>query len=247
MEIEYFLLPVIALLAFFLKGVTGTGVTTVIVACASFFIDPKTAVVLAAFVNVFGGISMIRVDPVPLQRHYWLPVAVMMVIGSAAGSMALKFVSPEFFKLILGIAFFLSSLWFLFRPTLQNAQPGIAPPTSNPADLGVGLFSGFCGGFIGINAPLLVLHFGRILGKKHLRRLLVLIFIPSAMTQTATYAFNGLLTQKIIFYGLGMLPCMAVGIYLGNKSFHLISELWFRRILGVFLIIVSARLIYSGL
>ncbi len=112
---EYFLLPLVSLAAFFLKGVTGTGTTTVVVAIGSLFIDPKLTVVLASFINIFGG------------------------------------------------AFLLTALWFLFRvPAPQKRQD--PPIAADPIDLGIGTIAGFCGGFIGINAPPLVLHFQQGLG-----------------------------------------------------------------------------------
>lgn len=234
-----------ALCAFFLKGVTGTGTTTVIVALCALFIEPKLTIVLASFINIFGGLSMVRVDPVRLSGRYWVPIALVMVAGSVAGAAALKQIPARPFQLVLGGAFLLTALWFLLRVPRQREQ-STPPDRSGSMDLGVGLLAGFCGGFIGINAPPLVLHFSRRLDKRHLRRLLVLIFIPAAMAQTTTFWVNGLLTPTILVWGLLMLPSMAAGIYLGNHTFHRISERGFRRVLGLFLVVVSVRLILKG-
>lgn len=235
-----------AFLAFFLKGVTGTGTTTVIVALCSLFIEPKTTIVLASFINVFGGLSMVHVDPVPMAGRYWMPIALLMVLGSVLGAVALKHIPNQHFQLILGAAFLATALWFLFRvprPREMSNQPAMA----SGMDLGVGSLAGFCGGFIGINAPPLVLHFSRYLNKRNLRRLLVLIFIPAAVAQTATFWVNGLLTQRVWIWGMLMIPSMVAGIYLGNHTFHRMSEGWFRRVLGVFLALVSVRLILKGI
>ena len=240
------LIALVALAAFFLKGVTGTGTTTVIVALGSLFIDPKLTIVLASFINIFGGLSMIGVDPVPLSRRYWIPISLLMVTGSVAGAMALRKIPNQQFQLTLGIAFLLTALWFLFRvPTPRQHKE--SPPTVQSMDLGVGAVAGFCGGFIGINAPPLVLHFSRTLDKRRLRRLLVLIFIPAAMAQTATFYCNGLFNHQVITWGIGMLPAMGLGIWLGNRTFHRISETAFRRTLGLFLVFVSIRLIMKGM
>ncbi len=240
------LIPLAGLLAFFLKGVTGTGTTTVIVALCSLIIDAKLTVVLASFINIFGGLSMIRVDPVPLSRRYWIPISGLMVGGSIAGAAALKIIPSQQFQLVLGSVFLMTAMWFLLRVPGPRAQS--PPPTSvNAMDLGVGAVAGFCGGFVGINAPPLVLHFSRFLDKRYLRRLLVLIFIPAAMAQTATFFFNGLLDQQVLAWGVMLIPSMGLGIYLGNHTFHRISEIWFRRVLGGFLVVVSIRLIMKGI
>ena len=243
---EAMLLPLVGLTAFFLKGVTGTGTTTVIVALGSMIVDPKLTIVLASFINIFGGLSMVRVDPVHLKGSYWIPIAMLMIVGSVLGAMALTIIPNRQFQLMLGAAFLLTALWFVFR------TPGVRPASAQPgqasgADLGVGVLAGFCGGFIGINAPPLVLHFSRYLDKRHLRRLLVLIFIPAAVAQTATFAATGMLSRQVLVWGVFMLPSMVAGIYLGNRTFHRISEAWFRRVLGIFLAFVSVRLILKGL
>ena len=243
----YILIPLIALFAFFLKGITGTGTSTVIIALSSFLIPAKTTVVLASFINIFGGLAMIKVDPVPLSFRYWGPVAFMMIVGSVIGAWTLAVIPNESFYIVLGSAFFLASLWFLFRNHKNNENEMSSPSQSSASDLSVGAFAGFCGGFIGINAPPLILHFGRVLNKGSLRRLLVLIFIPAAIAQTLTFAHAGLLNKQIVFMGLSMLPSLAIGIYLGNKAHFKISETMFKKILGILLLVVSARLLLKGI
>lgn len=220
----------------------GTGTTTVIVALSSLVIEPKLTIVLASLVNIFGGFAMIRIDPAELPLRYWLSISAAMVIGSVLGAVTLAVIPNQQFQLILGIAFFGAALWFLLRVPGPREHTEVPSNASIP-DLGVGGFAGFCGGFIGINAPPLVLHFGRYLDKRHLRRLLVLIFIPAALAQTATFYMNGLLSTRVAILGLLIIPSMFLGIYLGNHSFHNISEVSFRRALGCLLLVVSLRLV----
>ena len=68
MTAAYLFIPLIGLLAFFLKGITGTGTSTVIVSLSTLFMPAKEAVILASFVNIFGGLAMLPVDPVPVRR-----------------------------------------------------------------------------------------------------------------------------------------------------------------------------------
>lgn len=238
------LIPLIGFLAFTLKGITGTGTTTVIVALCSLLIEPKMTIVLASFVNVFGGLSMIKIDPVPLPMRYWIPISILMVIGSILGAWALKVIPKEIFEMVLGIAFLFVSAWFIAKKVVPLTEETSPPQKASLLDLAIGLFGGFCGGFIGVNAPPLVFHFGMHLNKRQLRRLLVLIFIPAAIAQTLTFWWAGMMSQEILIYGLAILPCMVAGIYAGNKAFHKISENLFRRVLGLLLLIVSARLIF---
>ena len=70
MNLDFLLIGGISFFAFFLKGLTGTGTSTVVVSLCSLIIDPKSAVVLASFVNIFGGFSMLGVDPIHLHVKY---------------------------------------------------------------------------------------------------------------------------------------------------------------------------------
>lgn len=247
MEVEYILIPLIGLLAFYLKGITGAGPTIVIISFSSLIIDPKSTIVLASFVNVFGGFAMLRVDRVELRKKYWIPIALVMAIGSVAGAALLKVIPNHGFQVILGITFVLTGVWFIIRIPQPGDFKSNAPRKAGLMDLGVGSFAGVLGGFIGVNVPALVLHFGRVLNKRNLRRLLVLIYLPSAISQTATFMVNGLLAPRVAFLGLLILPMIFLGIWLGNRTFEAVSETWFRRVLGILLIVISIRLIVRSM
>ena len=115
MEVEYILIPLVGLLAFYLKGITGAGPAVVIISFSSLIIDPKSTIALASFVNVFGGVAMLRVDRVDVGKKYWIPIAFVMAVGSVAGAALLKVIPNDGFQIILGIAFILTGVWFIIR------------------------------------------------------------------------------------------------------------------------------------
>lgn len=243
MPLEYIAIAAIAFLAFYIKGITGTGVGVTLVALGALFIDPKMIIVVKAFIAVLGGLAMVKIDSVTLPKRYWIPIASVMVTGSILGAMGLKIIGKDLFEKILGGTFLLLSCWFLALSPKIKERDLKPPDKSNPLDWLISAVSGFLGGFIGVNAPVLITWFARKLDKAHLRRLLVLIFIPAALAETGTFILNGMFTKQALYYGLAMIPGMAAGIYAGNKAFHKISENTFRRILGVFLLIASVKLI----
>lgn len=241
---EFFLIPLITFFALFMKGITGTGTSTVLIAFSSLLIDPKLSVVLASCINIYGGLLMLRLDPVRLSTGFWLPIALAMGAGAVAGAMTLKCVEPGVFELILGVIFLTVAFRFLFMANQDLSKQEGAPESAAAKDLSISSFAGFCGGFVGINAPVLITHFGRYLNKQYLRRLLVLIFIPSAFAQTGTFYLNGMLNAQLVLYAILSMPTAALGIYIGNKFHHRISETWFKRLLGGFLLVVSMKLIF---
>ena len=243
---DYLLVMLVSLLAFYVKGVTGTGTTTVIIALGSFFIDPKVTIVLAAFINIFGGLQMVRVDPVPMKPSYWGVVALFMVIGSVAGAYALKFTPDRPFQVLLGAVLLLTALLFFFQKK-GAADLGPALDRANGRDMAVATVSGVFSGYVGISAPPLVYYFGSYLNKRYLRRLLVIVYIPSVTVQTIVFALNGMLNREILLAGLLMVPSMILGVHLGNRTFNLISEASFRKLLALVMVIASARLLVIGM
>jgi len=135
----YSVIGLIGFVAFFLKGITGTGTSTAIVAFSALVIDPKLAIVLAAFVNVFGGLYMVRMDPVPLALRYWGVIAVLMAVGSVCGAYILKIIDGGIFNVILGLVFLCVAVTFVAGKTDEETQES-APEKASILDMAVGYF-----------------------------------------------------------------------------------------------------------
>lgn len=242
---EFLALPVVAFLAFFLKGIAGIGVSTVAVPILSLIIGAKQIVVLSSIVNVIGGLVMYRIDPQPASRRYWWPIAALMIIGAVLGGIALKLTPLKSFEKILGIAILAAGIWFLIWRGKQKSQTfqERMPQKGCVKDYVIGFLGGLSGGFVGINSPIFILYFGSYLAKSPMRRLLVLILLPSAVSQVATYTALGLMDSQILLYSLISLPGLLLGIYIGNRTFFRISEKVFGTILGGVLIVLSWGLI----
>jgi uncharacterized protein len=242
---EILALPVVAFLAFFLKGIAGIGVSTVAVPILSLVIGAKQIVVLSSIVNVIGGLVMYRIDPQPASRRYWWPIAILMIVGAVAGGITLKLTPLKSFEKILGFAILAAGIWFIIWRGRQKSKPFLEklPEAVRIKDCVIGFLGGFSGGFVGINSPIFILYFGSHLTKGPMRRLLVLILLPSAISQVATYTSLGMMNSQIVLYALVSLPGLLLGIYFGNRTFFKISEKVFGTILGGVLILLSWGLI----
>ncbi|MGD2186206.1 MAG: sulfite exporter TauE/SafE family protein [Desulfobacterales bacterium] len=242
---EILALPVVAFLAFFLKGIVGIGVGTVAIPILSLIIGAKQIVVLSAIVNVIGSLVMYRIDPQPASRRYWWPIAALMIIGAVLGGIALKLTPLESFEKILGMAILAAGIWFIIWRGKQKSDSfqERMPKKGRLKDHAIGLVGGFSGGFVGINSPIFILYFGSYLSKSPMRRLLVLILMPFHIAQLGTYTTLGLMNSQIVLYALISLPGLLLGIYLGNRTFFRISEKIFGTVLGAVLILLSWGLI----
>jgi len=242
---EILSLPIVAFLAFFLKGIAGIGVSTVAVPILSLIIGAKQIVVLSSIVNVIGGLVMYRIDPQPASRRYWWPIAALMIVGAVIGAIALKLTPLESFEKILGIAILVAGIWFIIwrGKKKSNSFQEQIPQKGCVKDYVIGFLGGLSGGFVGINSPIFILYFGSYLAKGPMRRLLVLILLPSAVSQVITYTSLGLINSQILLYSMISLPGLLLGIYIGNRTFFRISEKVFGTILGGVLIVLSWALI----
>jgi uncharacterized membrane protein YfcA len=235
MTTEFILLSITTLIAFIVKSITGTGSTTVIIALGVLYLPPKTTIILASLANTFAGLIMYQYGKVALNKTFWIPIALCMIIGSVLGAYSLKNISTSKFQVILGIAILLMGLWIVFRRNNQSSHYQTAPTKASILDYIIGLFSGFCGGFIGVNAPPLIFHFSRFLNKEQLRYLLILIFLPAAIAQTFTFIFTDQLSFEIVILFLATIPSMLIGIYIGNSIHNVLSLKGFHYVLGFFL------------
>ena len=243
--IEILPLPIVAFLAFFFKGIAGIGVSTVAVPILSLIIGAKQIVVLSSIVNVIGGLVMYRVDPQPAPRRYWCPIAALMIFGAVIGGIALKLTPVKSFEKILGIAILAAGIWFIIwrgKKKSSSFQEQM-PPKACAGDYLIGFIGGLSGGFVGINSPIFILYFGSYLAKGPMRRLLVLILLPSAVSKVVIYTALGLMNSQILLYSVICLPGLLLGIYFGNRTFFRISEKIFGIILGGVLIVLSWGLI----
>ena len=243
--LEILALPVVAFLAFFLKGIVGIGVGIVSIPLLSLIFGAKEVVVLASMVNVIGSLVMYRIDPQPASRRFWWPIAAMMIIGAVFGGIALKLTPLKSFEKILGLAILAAGIWFIIWRGKQKSNSFLEqmPEKVGFKDNATGLLGGFTGGFVGINLPVLVLYFGSYLAKSPMRRLMVLILMPFHIAQVIIYYSLGLVDRQILIYALIALPGLLLGIYFGNRTFFRISEKIFGTILGAVLILVSWGLI----
>jgi uncharacterized membrane protein YfcA len=168
-----------------------------------------------------------------------------MIIGAVLGGIALKLTPFKSFEKILGIAILAAGIWFIIwrgRQKSHSFQERM-PQKGCVKDYVIGFLGGLSGGFVGINSPIFILYFGSYLAKGPMRRLLVLILLPSAVSQVATYTALGLMNSQILLYSLISLPGLLLGIYIGNRTFFRISEKIFATILGGVLIVLSWGLI----
>lgn len=240
MQSHWIFIGIGGFLAYAVKGLIGTGSSTVLVSIFALAIPAKSAVVMAALANLIGGLLMLLIDRRVPPLRLWGPIAFWMGIGSICGAALLNVLVPQSFAIVLAIAVISSGYWLMIAPNNDSGQIS-TPPRASFVDQIVSLVAGVLGGLVGINAPVLVAHFGSKFDKDLLRSVLVVAFIPAALVQTISFIYIGELTSRLAFDVVAMLPGILLGIAVGNLIFLRISERTFKICLGVLILFVGVR------
>ena len=238
------LLPLVALLAFLVKGMTGFGPAIVLVSLGALFLPPQIVVVLSALLAGTAGLIMLYNDPMKGAGKLWIPLAVAMGIGSVIGGLSFNLILPQYFNIILAAVILALGVWF-FVGRARKDEAGLSdtlPAVCSVKDLGVALVAGVLGGAIGVGGPPMVYYMGRRFARHSLRQALVPVFLAASAARFFTYSAAGMVDRQVMIYGLVSLPGLLLGVYLGNKALFKVSEVLFSRIVAVVLVAVAVRL-----
>lgn len=236
-------LGVLASFAHVVKGLTGFGPAIVFVSIGSIFYDPVKIIVLASLLDVVGGAYLVSLNPDFLEnRKYWVPIGLLMVTGAVIGSYMLSVLPASLFEYLFGAAIVLISLWFL------SGKSELDKDSEKVHELGivdgaVGIFSGFCGGFVGMGGPPLVAYLGNKFDKELFRAIIVPVFLMAASSRVLSYGYLGMIDTgnlfMFVFPPLGVL----LGNSIGNYFFEDVEQKWFTILIGVILMLSGLRLL----
>ena len=128
----------------------------------SLMIGVREAIVLSAILDMLGGIILYYKNPLHNSRGFWVPMALGMVVGAVTGGIVLTVVSVDGFERILGAVILFLGLWFITGKNEKGHTKlsNQLPVSCTPVDVGVSVFSGFCGGLFGISGPPIVFYLG---------------------------------------------------------------------------------------
>lgn len=236
-------LGILALLAHVVKGLTGFGPAIVFVSIGSLFYDPMDIIVLASLLDVLGGFYLLYLNPEFLQnREYWIPLGLLMVIGAIFGSYMLSLVSASLFEYLFGTAIILISIWFISGRSEINKDSREAHEIS-VADGIIGVFSGFCGGFVGMGGPPLVAYLGNKFDKELFRAIIIPVFTMSTISRVLTYSYLGMFDSSNLWIYLFAPVGVIIGNHIGNHFFEDVKQKWFVVLIGLILFLSGIRLL----
>lgn len=230
----------VAFLAEVAGTIAGFGSSTIALPFSLFFFDFKTALVLVAFLHIFGNIGRLGFFRYGLDTKILLRFGVPSIFATVIGALLVSYISQDILKGILGVFLVLYSTlsWskmFAFKPTI-------------PAMLLGGGLSGFLAGLIGTGGALrgaFLTAFG--LPKEKYIATAAAIALAVDATRVPVYMSEGFFDQKF-YWMLPMLCAVALlGSYIGRLIVQKIPQQNFRRVVLIAIFLVGAELMWSWL
>jgi len=215
------------LLAGTIKGISGLGLPTVSLGILSLAIDLQTAMALLLVPSLVTNIwqALFGKDVGALLRRLWpflLPATGAVWLGTALFALF----QTQWLEAILGILLLLYAAAGLigFR---QQLRPLHERPIGVACGLANGVLAGLTGSFV---MPGVIFLQALCLDRHRFVQAMGILFTLSTLALATALYCNGRLTLSIgLSSALGLFPAV-IGMFVGSRARHLLTEIQFRRI-----------------
>lgn len=241
MEEKYILFIVLALISEIIGTISGFGSSILFVPLASLYFDFKSVLGITAVFHVFSNLSKIALFRKGIHKEIVIKLGIVAVIFVILGSYFTTFFPTQKIELIMnGVLVILASYLILnfnkpISPTSQNLYIG-------------GAVSGFVAGISGTGGAIR----GITLSAFHLKKE---IFIATSafidfhvdFSRACIYVWNGYFLKEYYFLIPFLVVISILGSYLGKTILKYTSELIFRYIVLLVIILTATYQIYKNL
>lgn len=214
----------VVLLAAVLRSFTGFGFGLAAVPVFALFMAPTQAVVLSTSLTLVISLLTLRTFWGEFPLKPLLPMLAMCLLGTVFGAVVLSGVSPQQFRLWIGLCVIAACL-VLSGYTPRHHEPGVL--------LGgvTGLASGVMNGAFAIPGPPVIIYaMATVPEPRRSRALLMTFFLFAALLALVTYTAAGFVTADSPRLFLLAFPAMLLGDKMGHWLFHKYGNAMYRRV-----------------
>lgn len=204
---------IVAILAYFFKGITGFGNTLVLSPLFSFAASNRLITPVDLVLGFPANVYMAYRERKHISMKIVLPLSLMLAAGIVPGVFFLKTGNDWVLKSILGIVVVAMAVEMALRkpegPEKRKANPVLLAA--------IGVASGVLCGLFGIGA-LLVAYISRTTDSMGaFRANLCAVFVVENVFRLVIYSLTGILTAEALLLSLFLLPASAIGLFIGIK------------------------------
>lgn len=233
----YVLASLIALLAYFVRGIAGFGSALVASPWLAQMLPLSVVVPLVVILDNSGSILqawrhrrlIVWADLLPLLPFSFLGVALAMVIHS--------WIDGRLLKVLLGLFVVLFGVYqFMPQPKTHLSRRWAAP---------AGLLGGLVGGLFGTGGPFYVMYFRlRRLEKTVFLATIAMLWVFDGGLRIAGFALGGHYREQHLWLLLAMAPAAWLGLHWGHRVHFGLSAKAFRHIIGGLLLASGSSLLW---
>ena len=228
--------------AFYIKGLCGFANTLVFTSILGFGVSNVGISPVELIIGYPTNLILTWKHRNDLDKKVYLPLAILVILGSMPGAFLLKNVDAKYIKMVFGFLVILLGVEMYLREIsrIQFKESRIA--------LGIiGVLSGVICGLFGVGA-LLAAYVGRVVGTTNeFKANISAVFIVENTFRMILYSIIGIITVSSLKQALILLPFMLMGLFLGIKSSELLIESTAKRVVIVLLIISGISLVLKNI
>ncbi len=245
MEINFIIaLAVIVLWSSLVHGSIGFGFGMISTPLVALFTDIQTTITYMLIPTMVVNIVSILSEGKFFEalKKFWF-IILLMVIGSALGTILLVFTNSEYFKLLLAFIIFV----YLFQ-SVVNIKATFVSQYPKSSTYGLGLFGGVLSGLTNIVAPLMIMYTLELkYSKKDTIQLSNLCFLFTKIGQLTVFLYFGTFNLQAFEISIFSVLVVFLGMFLGIKIKKGIDAKFYAKILKILLFIIASTLVIQTL
>ncbi len=232
---------VATLVAFFIKGLCGFANTLVFTLLLAFGANNVNISPIELMLGYPTNLILTWKNRDKLKARVYIPLSILVLIGSIPGALILKNVDAGFVKTVFGIVVILLGIELFLREVKDVKSEG------SKVLLGIiGIISGLLCGMYGVGA-LLAAYVGRVTKTgDEFKANISAVFIVENSFRAILYSILGIITVSEFKKALILIPFMLIGLFAGMKSGSVLNDKVVKKIVIVLLIISGIMMIIKG-
>jgi uncharacterized protein len=233
LTLSFLVAALVSLVAGMVRGFAGFGAAMLMTPVFSALYGPAVGVVLCLMLEIVVALPLL---PRAMPLVDWRRIGVILaaaIVGAPLGNLVLTQVAPEPMRwAISGIV--LAAVAMLASGWRYHGRPHLS------ATLATGVSSGFLNGLSGMAGPPIAFYYlASNDPAAHVRANLTTYFVFVDAAAVSVFVARDLVGWPTFVFGLALTPAVVVGGLLGERLFPLASEVFYRRLALVLLVVVA--------
>ena len=228
--------------AFFIKGLCGFANTLVFTSIMAYGANNVNISPIELLLGYPANIILTWQNRKHLKVGVFLPLILLVLVGSIPGAFILKYVNARYIKIVFGVAIVFIGMELLYREWKQLQQK------ESKIILGlIGILSGVLCGMFGVGA-LLAAYLGRVTKTTdEFKANISIVFFIENTFRLFTYGFLGIITLAGLKQALLLIPVVLLGLFAGIGCSKLLDEKLAKRLVLVLLIISGFAMVVKNI